>query len=126
MFAFLTQNCPDLDTDLKVGFRGSYSDAPISSTSIDLNTSTMRIKLESNEPGPVISSDITLAVDKKPVIVIRANEAQLTILNDSFAKTALPNSAEIDEICKETGLYVFFWYSNYIDATRRGQKNYVL
>ncbi|KIM89511.1 hypothetical protein PILCRDRAFT_227374 [Piloderma croceum F 1598] len=90
----------------------------------------MPIKLEANEPGPVISANIplqtTLAVDKKPVIVIRANEAQLTILNDSFAKTALPNRAEMDEICKETGLYVFFWCSDYTDATRRGQKDYVL
>jgi hypothetical protein len=97
---------------------------------LDFLTTNMHIKLETNEPGPVISADIplqaTLAVDKKPAIVIRANEAQLTTLNDSFAKTALPNRAEMDEICKETGLYVFFWCSNYQDATRRGRKDYVL
>jgi len=91
----------------------------------DQLATNMHIKLETNQPGPVVSADIplkaTLAADKKPVIVIRANEAQLTVLNDSFAKTALPNRAEMDEICKETGLYVFFWCFTQMrrDETRR-------
>jgi hypothetical protein len=68
----------------------------------------MIIKLETSSPDipdPMISSD---TVDKKPVIVVRADEAQLTVLNASFAKTSLPNKAQMDEICKETRLYVFF------------------
>jgi hypothetical protein len=45
-------------------------------------------------------------VDKKSIIVVRANAAQLTILNASFAKTELPKKAELDRMCA-LKLYVF-------------------
>jgi hypothetical protein len=82
-------------------------------------TTNMAIKLETNEPGPISNPSQTptptlvpASVDKKPIIVVRANEAQLAILNASFAQTESPKKAELDRICTDTGLYVFYIYLN--------------
>jgi len=83
------------------------------------------IKLETLEPGPVTnqmetprSTLLPEPVNKMPIIVIRANEAQLTVLNASFAENQSPKKAELDRVSKETGLCVYLLHLNSPEATR--------